>query len=63
MANATSITLLENGRLEMVEQNALLFDGKIAYDDNYTGLVLDNVTLLSSPDLDYLRYRVRYNYI
>jgi len=42
MPYATSITLLENGRLEMVEQNALLFDGKIAYDDNYTGLVLDN---------------------
>ena len=30
---------------------------------SFSGLVLDSVTLLSSPDLDYLRYRVRYNYI
>lgn len=40
MPYATSITLLESGRLEMVEQNALMFDGRISYDDNYTGLVL-----------------------
>ena len=39
-AASESITLLENGRLEMVEQNALMFDGRISYDDNYTGLVL-----------------------
>ena len=41
MPYATSITLIENGRLEMIEQNALLFDGRIAYDDEYEGLALD----------------------
>ena len=40
MPYAKSITLLEKGRLEMVEQNSLMFDGRIAYDDNYRGLVL-----------------------
>ncbi|MBM85226.1 MAG: hypothetical protein CMM47_04305 [Rhodospirillaceae bacterium] len=40
MPYATSITLLEEGRLEMMEQNALLFDGRIAYDDDYEGLAL-----------------------
>ena len=40
MPYATSITLVENGRLEMAEQNALLFDGRIAYDDDYEGLAL-----------------------
>ena len=37
---ATAITLLEGGRLEMCEQNALMFDGRIAYDDGYDGLAL-----------------------
>ncbi|HEX9395777.1 MAG TPA: aldolase [Burkholderiales bacterium] len=41
MPYATSLTLLENGRLEMVEQNALRFDDDIAYDDTYNGLVVD----------------------
>lgn len=41
MPYATSLTLLENGRLEMCEQNALMFDGRIAYDDEYSGLALD----------------------
>ncbi len=40
MPYATSITLLEDGKLEMMEQNALLFDGRIAYDDEYEGLAL-----------------------
>ena len=40
MPYATSITLLEEGKLEMIEQNALLFDGRIAYDDEYEGLAL-----------------------
>ena len=35
---ATSLTLLEDGRLE---QNALMFNGRIAYDDEYTGLAND----------------------
>ena len=42
MPHATALTLLENGRLEMVEQNALRFHDDIAYDATYNGLVLDN---------------------
>ncbi len=41
MPYATSLTLLEGGRLEMCEQNALSFDDRIAYDDDYGGLALD----------------------
>ncbi|SLN76800.1 aldolase [Oceanibacterium hippocampi] len=40
MPYATALTLLEDGRLEMVEQNALSFAGRIAYDDEYGGLAL-----------------------
>jgi len=42
MPYATALTLLEGGRLEMVEQNALRFDDDISYDDEYNGLVVDN---------------------
>src|SRR5256886_8456171 len=42
MPHATALTLLEDGRLEMVEQNALRFYDDIAYDDTYNGLVVDN---------------------
>src|SRR5882672_5550406 len=42
MPHATALTLLEEGRLEMVEQNALRFHDDIAYDDTYNGLVVDN---------------------
>jgi ribulose-5-phosphate 4-epimerase/fuculose-1-phosphate aldolase len=42
MPYATALTLLENGRLEMMEQNALRFYDDIAYDDTYNGLVVDN---------------------
>lgn len=41
MPYTTALTLLENGRLEMCEQNALQFDDRIAYDDEYNGLALD----------------------
>jgi ribulose-5-phosphate 4-epimerase/fuculose-1-phosphate aldolase len=41
MPYATALTLLEKGRLEMVEQNALRFHDDIAYDDTYNGLVVD----------------------
>src|SRR3954467_10957356 len=41
MPYATTLTLLEGGRLEMVEQNALRFADDIAYDDEYNGLVVD----------------------
>ncbi|HVJ13595.1 MAG TPA: aldolase [Burkholderiales bacterium] len=42
MPYATALTLLEGGRLEMVEQNALRFHNDVAYDDVYNGLVVDN---------------------
>ena len=42
MPYATVLTLIENGRVEMVEQNALRFYDDIAYDDTYNGLVVDN---------------------
>ena len=42
MPYTTALTLLENGRLEMCEQNALMFDERIAYDNEYTGLALDD---------------------
>ena len=42
MPYATALTLVEGGRLEMVEQNALRFYDRIAYDDSYNGLALDN---------------------
>src|SRR3954465_6456496 len=41
MPYATALTLLQDGRLEMVEQNALRFHDDIAYDDTYNGLVID----------------------
>jgi ribulose-5-phosphate 4-epimerase/fuculose-1-phosphate aldolase len=41
MPHATALTLLENGRLEMVEQNALRFHDDVVYEDTYNGLVVD----------------------
>lgn len=41
MPYATALTLREGGRLEMCEQNALMFRGRLAYDDEYGGLALD----------------------
>ncbi len=38
---ATALTIIEQGRLEMCEQNALMFDGRLSYDDDYEGLALD----------------------
>ena len=38
MPYTTSLTLLEDPELRMCEQNALMFDGRIAYDDEYDGL-------------------------
>ena len=42
MPFATALTLLEGGRLEPASQNALKFYGKVGYDEEYNGLVLDN---------------------
>jgi ribulose-5-phosphate 4-epimerase/fuculose-1-phosphate aldolase len=41
MPYATSLTLLDGGRLEPVHQNALRFWDAVAYDDSYNGLALD----------------------
>jgi ribulose-5-phosphate 4-epimerase/fuculose-1-phosphate aldolase len=41
MPYATALTLRQDGRLAMCEQNALLFYGRLAYDDEYGGLALD----------------------
>jgi ribulose-5-phosphate 4-epimerase/fuculose-1-phosphate aldolase len=42
MPYATTLTVIQGGRLEPASQNALRFYGKIAYDDHYNGLALDN---------------------
>lgn len=42
MPFATALTLLEGGRVEPASQNALRFYGRIAYDEDYSGLALDN---------------------
>jgi ribulose-5-phosphate 4-epimerase/fuculose-1-phosphate aldolase len=42
MPYATSLTIVEDGRLEMVEQGALRFYDRIAYDDGYGGVALDH---------------------
>jgi ribulose-5-phosphate 4-epimerase/fuculose-1-phosphate aldolase len=39
--HATALTLRRRMRLEMCEQNALMFDGRIAYDETYAGLALN----------------------
>lgn len=41
MPFATSLTILEGGRLEPVSQNALRFYGRVGYDEQYNGLALD----------------------
>ncbi len=41
MPFATALTLLEGGRLEPASQNALRFYGRVAYDEEYNGLALD----------------------
>ena len=38
----TTLTLLNDGQLKMCEQNALSFHNRIAYDNAYGGLALDN---------------------
>jgi len=42
MPYATSLTIVQGGRLEWASQNALKFYGRIAYDDDYNGLALDD---------------------
>lgn len=42
MPYATALTLIAGGRVEWCNQNALRFWGRIAYDDTYNGVALDN---------------------
>jgi ribulose-5-phosphate 4-epimerase/fuculose-1-phosphate aldolase len=41
MPYATALTVAQGGRVEWVSQNALKFYGRIAYDERYSGLALD----------------------
>jgi ribulose-5-phosphate 4-epimerase/fuculose-1-phosphate aldolase len=41
MPYATALTVTHGGRLEWASQNALKFLGRVAYDDHYNGLALD----------------------
>lgn len=40
MPYATTLAAIDGGRLELVHQNALRFDGRCAYDDGFNGLAL-----------------------
>lgn len=41
MPYATSLTMVENGRLEWAHQTAVRFYGRIAYEDQFGGIALD----------------------
>jgi ribulose-5-phosphate 4-epimerase/fuculose-1-phosphate aldolase len=41
MPYATALTVIEGGRLEWASQTALKFYGRVAYDEDYNGLALD----------------------
>ena len=42
MPYATALTLVQGARLEWCNQNALRFHGRVAFDDTYNGLALDD---------------------
>lgn len=42
MPYATALTVVHGGRLEWASQNSLKFHGRVAYDDHYNGLALDD---------------------
>ena len=42
MPYATALTVIQAGRLEWASQNALKFFDRVAYDDDYNGLALDD---------------------
>lgn len=42
MPYATSLTVAQDARLEWASQNALRFHGRVAYEDAYNGLALDD---------------------
>jgi ribulose-5-phosphate 4-epimerase/fuculose-1-phosphate aldolase len=41
MPFATTLTVIQGGRLEWASQNSLKFYGRVAYDEDYNGLALD----------------------
>jgi ribulose-5-phosphate 4-epimerase/fuculose-1-phosphate aldolase len=41
MPYATALTVVQGGRLEWTHQNSLRFYGRVAYDEQYNGLALD----------------------
>jgi ribulose-5-phosphate 4-epimerase/fuculose-1-phosphate aldolase len=41
MPYATTLAVVQGGRLEWASQNSLKFHGRVAYDDTYNGLALD----------------------
>jgi ribulose-5-phosphate 4-epimerase/fuculose-1-phosphate aldolase len=41
MPYATTLTVIQDGRLEWASQNSLKFHGRVAYEDTYNGLALD----------------------
>lgn len=41
MPYALALNLIEDGRVEPINQNALRYTGRVAYDDVYTGLAFD----------------------
>jgi ribulose-5-phosphate 4-epimerase/fuculose-1-phosphate aldolase len=41
MPYATALTVIKGGRLQWASQNSLKFHGRVAYDDDYNGLALD----------------------
>lgn len=60
MPFATTLTVIHGGRLEWASQNAVKFHGRIAYDDEYNGLALDEAegerlrTKLGDADVAFL---------
>ena len=42
MPYATTLTVVQGGRLEWVSQTSLKFYGRVAYDEQYSGLALDD---------------------
>jgi ribulose-5-phosphate 4-epimerase/fuculose-1-phosphate aldolase len=42
MPYATALTVMQSGRLEWASQNSLKFYNRVAYDDSYQGLALDD---------------------
>lgn len=62
MPYATSFTILKDCRLEMVEQNALRFHDRIAYDDTYGGVAFsteegDRITAaMQGKDIGFLAH-------